>query len=166
MATKLASSLRKSISAEKQNVETKNNNVSKIHSKQLLKPKVADDAIIAKTIVTQEEPVLVKVDSDKKHYVETKVIENLPEKSLASIYCSLSKLSCFNQKFATTLVENLIGTSAEVGNYFYNIWGVKDLSSLQHVNIDLLEKLRKRQLNMINNHVDWLSQFNIKIPKI
>lgn len=171
MATKLTSSLRKSISAEKQSVENKS-----APDPEVAKPTPKAQPVRRKTTATtpkqtiiepaaQETTISKVVAKDKLVVDEVKSVEQEKQKPVPAQNV-LNKIASSNQKLSSAFVENLVSVSNDVNDYLRKMSEIKDFAKLQELNLEFVAMLRKRQQDLINNNIDWLSQFNIKIPKI
>lgn len=175
MATKLTSSLRKSISAEKQSIENKS-----APDPEVAKPTPKAQPVRRKTTATTPKQTIIEpaaqettiskvvakvVAKDKIVVDEVKSVEQEKQKPV-SAQNVLNKIASSNQKLSSAFVENLVSVSNDVNDYLRKMSEIKDFAKLQELNLEFVAMLRKRQQDLINNNIDWLSQFNIKIPKI
>lgn len=175
MATKLTSSLRKSISAEKQSIENKS-----APDPEVAKPTPKAQPVRRKTTATTPKQTITEpaaqettiskvvakvVAKDKLVVDEVKSVEQEKQKPISSQNV-LNKIASSNQKLSSAFVENLVSVSNDVNDYLRKMSEIKDFAKLQELNLEFVAMLRKRQQDLINNNIDWLSQFNIKIPKI
>lgn len=151
MATKLASSLRKSISAEKVTVEEKlsDTNVQIAEIKPITPQKVAQPKVEA-TKVTEPTPknvpqVEVVTNTKSKPAPDTLVIDFFTKSNhtLAAINATLGAVQSINQ---------------DINAYTHSALNVTSFSDLYKLNSELLTKLRLRQQKLIEENLEIFSR--------
>lgn len=188
MASKLISSLRKSISAEKQSVEDKQAGIEEVA---VIKPKaVAAKPAPAKpatprraaaprepkaiaqpvkkaAVIHEVKAVLAPIEATKvqdpakkpQPEVVIKSATLLVSPSLDSIKVMLEKISTSNQELSNSFVKSIVGINQDVTNYLQQISDVKNLVNIQEVNEKFIASLRQRQQELINKNMELFGQF-------
>ena len=187
MASKLTSSLRKSLSAEKQSVEDKQAGIEEVA---VIKPKAvatkpapakpatprrdaaprAPKAIVqpvkaavipeVKAVAAPIEATKVQAPAKKTQpEVVTKSATLLVSPNLDSIKVMLEKISTSNQELSNSFVESIVGINQDVTNYLQQISDVKNLVNIQEVNEKFIASLRQRQQELINKNLELFAQF-------
>ena len=188
MVSKLTSSLRKSISAEKQSVEDKQAGIEEVA---VIKPKAvaakpaaakpatprravasrAPKAIVqpVKSAVTPEAKAVEVAPIETKKApvpakkpqpeVVTKSATLLVSPNLDSIKVMLEKISTSNQELSNSFVESIVGINQDVTTYLQQISDVKNLVNMQEVNEKFIASLRQRQQELINKNMELFGQF-------
>ena len=180
MASKLTSSLRKSISAEKQSVEDKQAGIEEVA---IIKPKAvaakpapakpatprraaaprAPKAIVAPVkaaVIPEVKAVVAPIEAKKAQpEVVTKSATLLVSPNLDSIKVMLEKISTSNQELSNSFVESIVGINQDVTNYLQQISDVKNLVNIQEVNEKFIANLRQRQQELINKNLELFAQF-------
>ena len=187
MASKLTSSLRKSLSAEKQSVEDKQAGIEEVA---VIKPKAvatkpapakpatprrdaaprAPKAIVqpvkaavipeVKAVAAPIEATKVQAPAKKTQpEVVTKSATLLVSPNLDSIKVMLEKISTSNQELSNSFVESIVGINQDVTNYLQQISDVKNLVNIQEVNEKFIANLRQRQQELINKNLELFAQF-------
>lgn len=188
MVSKLTSSLRKSISAEKQSVEDKQAGIEEVA---VIKPKAvaakpaaakpatprravasrAPKAIVqpVKSAVTPEAKAVEVAPIETKKApvpakkpqpeVVTKSATLLVSPNLDSIKVMLEKISTSNQELSNSFVESIVGINQDVTTYLQQISDVKNLVNIQEVNEKFIASLRQRQQELMNKNMELFGQF-------
>lgn len=188
MVSKLTSSLRKSISAEKQSVEDKQAGIEEVA---VIKPKAvaakpaaakpatprravaprAPKAIVqpVKSAVTPEAKAVEVAPIETKKApvpakkpqpeVVTKSATLLVSPNLDSIKVMLEKISTSNQELSNSFVESIVGINQDVTTYLQQISDVKNLVNIQEVNEKFIASLRQRQQELMNKNLELFGQF-------
>lgn len=152
MATKLASSLRKSISAEKVTVEEKlsDTNVQVAEEVKPITPKKVAQPKVEATKVTEPTPknvpqVEVVTNTKSKLAPDTSVIDFFTKSNhtLAAINATLEAVQSINQ---------------DINAYTHSALNVTSFSDLYKLNSELLTKLRLRQQQLIEENLEIFSQ--------
>lgn len=181
MASKLTSSLRKSISAEKQSVEDKQTGTV---DNTVIEPKVA----VEKPAVKLSAPRKVaprKVAAKRPSSTVTKpVVENIkaavsPESSavekpkantaansakqpnVEAVKSILEKINNSSLELSNSFVENFMGINQDFNTYLQQISDVSNLAKVKELNEKFLDNLRKRQQDLIKKNMELLSSFKL-----
>ena len=190
MATKLTSSLRKSIDAEKQSVEDKQPETAKKRTvrKTVAKtvpvaaPKVAksESATLAAKVVKSEPVVEIKpvaktstvnTTSEAKKYIgpalELGSSNPLLQKSLDVIKNSNVEIANYSHEFVTSFLENLLAINDDLTDYKKKLTDINNLSNIHNANLEFLTALRRRQKELIDKNMQLTSKLNLfQFPKI
>ncbi|HRG64008.1 MAG TPA: hypothetical protein PLP75_13440 [Burkholderiales bacterium] len=190
MATKLTSSLRKSIDAEKQSVEDKQPETAKKRTvrKTVAKtvpvaaPKVAkaESATLAAKVVKSEPVVEIKpvaktstvnTTSEAKKYIgpalELGNSNPLLQKSLDIIKNSSVEIANYSHEFVTSFLENLLAINDDLTDYIKKLTDINNLSNIHNANLEFLTALRRRQKELIDKNMQLTSKLNLfQFPKI
>ncbi|TXI97141.1 MAG: hypothetical protein E6Q32_12300 [Neisseriales bacterium] len=190
MATKLTSSLRKSIDAEKQSVEDKQPETAKKRTvrKTVAKtvpvaaPKVAkaESATLAAKVIKSEPVVEIKpvaktstvnTTSETKKYIgpalELGSSNPLLQKGLDVIKNSNAEIANYNHEFVTSFLENLLAINDDLTDYIKKLTDINNLSNIHNANLEFLTALRRRQKELIDKNMQLTSKLNLfQFPKI
>jgi hypothetical protein len=190
MATKLTSSLRKSIDAEKQSVEDKQPETAKKRTvrKTVAKavpvaaPKVAksESASLAAKVVKPEPVVEIKpvaktstvnITPEVKKYagpiLELGSSNPLLQKSLDVIKNSNAEIANYSHEFVTLFLENLLAINDDLTDYIKKLTDINNLSNVHNANLEFLTALRRRQKELIDKNMQLTSKLNLfQFPKI
>lgn len=180
MASKLTSSLRKSISAEKQSVEDKQAGIEEVA---VIKPKAvaakpapakpatprraaaprAPKAVVPPVKAVEVAPIEAKKAPVPVKKPQPEVVTNsatlLVSPNLDSIKVMLEKISTSNQELSNSFVESIVGINQDVTTYLQQISDVKNLVNIQEVNEKFIASLRQRQQELINKNLELFGQF-------
>ena len=183
MASKLTSSLRKSLSAEKQSVEDKQAGIEEVA---VIKPKAvatkpapakpatprrdaaprAPKAIVAPVkaaVIPEVTAVAIQIEEAPAKKTQPEVVTKsatlLVSPNLDSIKVMLEKISTSNQELSNSFVESIVGINQDVTNYLQQISDVKNLVNIQEVNEKFIASLRQRQQELINKNLELFAQF-------
>lgn len=185
MATKLTSSLRKSINAEKQSVEdkqpeinkkrvvrktaTKPIEVPKVESTELpvepMKSEIAKDIKLAAK--TDNASVQVETKKSVGPILELGNISPFLQKSMDMIKNSNAEITNYSHEFISSFLENLLVINDDLADYIKKLLDIKNVSNIHNVNLEFLTTLRKRQKELIDKNMQLTSQLEIfKLPKL
>ena len=190
MATKLTSSLRKSIDAEKQSVEDKQPETAKkrtvrkavVKTAPVTAPKVAkSESASPATKVVKPEPVVeikpvaktpaVNITPEVKKYtgpiLELGSSNPLLQKSLDVIKNSNAEIANYSHEFVTSFLENLLAINDDLTDYIKKLTDINNLSNVHNANLEFLTALRRRQKELIDKNMQLTSKLNLfQFPKI
>lgn len=190
MVTKLTSSLRKSIDAEKQSVEDKQPETVKKRAvrKPVAKaapvaaPEVAKvESVSLAAEVVKPEPVVeikpvakaatVNITPEVKKYagptLELGSANPLLQKSLDVIKNSNAEIANYSHEFVTSFLENLLAINDDLADYIKKLADINNLSNVHNANLEFLTALRRRQKELIDKNMQLTSKLNLfKFPKI
>lgn len=182
MASKLTSSLRKSISAEKQSVEDKQTGtvdntviepkvaVEKPAVKLSAPRKVAPRKVAAKrpsSTVTKPvvENVKAAVSSPESPVVEkpkaNTAANSAKQPKVDAVKSILEKINNSSLELSNSFVENFMGINQDFNTYLQQISDVSNLAKVKEVNEKFLDNLRKRQQDLIKKNMELLSSFKL-----
>ncbi len=190
MATKLTSSLRKSIDAEKQSVEDKQPETAKkrtvrkavVKAVPVTAPKVAkSESASPASKVVKPEPVVeikpvakdpaVNMASEIRKYagpmLELGSSNPLLQKSLDIINDSNAEMANYSHEFVTSFLENLLAINDDLADYIKKLTDINNLSNVHNANLEFLTVLRRRQKELIDKNMQLTSKLNLfQFPKI
>lgn len=190
MATKLTSSLRKSIDAEKQSVEDKQPETVRKRAVRkpvakaapVIAPKVAkvESASLAAEVVKPEPVVEIKpvpkaatvnTTPEVKKYLgpmlELGSANPLLQKSLDVIKNSNTEIANYSHEFVTSFLENLLAINDDLADYIKKLTDINNLGNVHNANLEFLTALRRRQKELIDKNMQLSSKLNLfKFPKI
>lgn len=181
MASKLTSSLRKSISAEKQSVEDKQTGTV---DNTIIEPKVAEEKpaaklaaprkaaprkVAAKTPSTATKPVVenvkAAVSSSESPVVEkpkaNTAANSAKQPKVDAVKSILEKINNSSLELSNSFVENFMGINQDFNSYLQQISDVSNLAKVKEVNEKFLDNLRKRQQELIKKNMELLSSFKL-----
>ena len=186
MASKLTSSLRKSISAEKQSVEDKQTGtvdntivepkvaVEKPPAAKLAAPrkaaprKVAPRKVAAKTLSTATKSVVENVKaavSPESPAVEkpkaNTAANSAKQSNVDAVKSILDKINSSSLELSNSFVENFMGINQDFNSYLQQISDVSNLVKVKEANEKFLDNLRKRQQELIKKNMELLSSFKL-----
>lgn len=179
MATKLTSSLRKSISAEKETVEQKTAPATKrVAKKPATTPKTLTKPAVAKPKPTVVEKLHQKPAAQpqdvKPPQIEAQPITQFkaftaPNFNFAANLNSenasklVSSIATSNQQIIDSALQTIQAVHQDLTNYLYEIADPKNLANVAHLNNELLTKFRLRQESFWQNSLDIFNQIiNLK----
>ena len=190
MATKLTSSLKKSIDAEKQSVEDKQPETAKkrtvrkvtVKTVPVTAPKVAksENASPASKVVKPEPVVEIKpvakdpavnMASEIRKYagpmLELGSSNPLLQKSLDIINDSNAEMANYSHEFVTSFLENLLAINDDLADYIKKLTDINNLSNVHNAYLEFLTVLRRRQKELIDKNMQLTSKLNLfQFPKI
>lgn len=180
MASKLTSSLRKSISAEKQSVEDKQTGtvdntivepkvaVEKPAAKLAAPRKAAPRKVAAKTSSTATKPVVENVKAEvslgspavEKPKANTSA-NSTKQPKVDAVKSILEKINNSSLELSNSFVENFMGINQDFNSYLQQISDVSNLAKVKEANEKFLDNLRKRQQELIKKNMELLSSFKL-----
>lgn len=181
MASKLTSSLRKSISAEKQSVEDKQTGtvdntiiepkvaVEKPAAKLAAPRKAAPRKVATKTPLTATKPVVenvkAAVSSPESPVVEkpkaNTAANSAKQPKVDAVKSILEKINNSSLELSNSFVENFMGINQDFNSYLQQISDVSNLAKVKEANEKFLDNLRKRQQELIKKNMELLSSFKL-----
>ena len=180
MTSKLTSSLRKSISAEKQSVEDKQTLATNDNA--VVVPKSAVEKPIAKSTTprkTSPRKATTKKDlnNEIKQVVEDIKISANSEQplkndkdgnsntsaqvSIDSIKIILDKINSSSLELSNSFIENFMGVNQDFNDYLQQVSDVSNLAKIKEVNEKFLDNLRKRQQELIKKNMELFGAFKL-----
>lgn len=173
MATKLTSSLRKSISAEKETVEQK----TAPATKKVVKKPATTPKTVAKPAVEKPKPTVVENLQEpvaqpravKPPQIEAQPITQFkaftaPNFNFAANLNSenasklVNSIATSNQQIIDSALQTIQAVNQDLTNYLYEIVDPKNLANVANLNSELLTKLRLRQESFWQNSLEIFNQ--------
>lgn len=184
MTSKLTSSLRKSISAEKQSVEDKQtlstNDNAVVATKTAAEKPIAKSTTPRKTSLRKattkkdlnneikpvvedikisansEQPLKNNIKNDKDGNSSTSA-----QASIDSIKIILDKINSSSLELSNSFIENFMGVNQDFNDYLQQVSDVSNLAKIKEVNEKFLDNLRKRQQELIKKNMELFGAFKL-----
>lgn len=180
MTSKLTSSLRKSISAEKQSVEDKL--TPSTNDNAVVAPKAAVEKPIAKSttprktsprkattkkdLTNEIKPVVedIKISANSEQLLKNDKDGNSntsAQASIDSIKIILDKINRSSLELSNSFIENFMGVNQDFNDYLQQVSDVSNLAKIKEVNEEFLDNLRKRQQELIKKNIELFGAFKL-----
>lgn len=180
MATKLTSSLRKSISAEKETVEQKTTPRKKpavkkpiaaakptvkpaIAAKKTTAPEVAVPEVVKPNVAIPDGPTKPTTQNHSQPAVQLSSYKTPDfnfklQASSVDATKLLNSIAVSNQKIIDSALQTIQAVNQDLTNYIYQIVEPSNLSDIVNLNTELMTKLRLRQESFWQNSFDIFNQ--------
>lgn len=182
MATKLTSSLRKSITAEKESLDNKLSTEESAINKPIEPKKPAIRKYSATVKVTTPKVELVKAKEPEviqtpisREYTKSNLVESKPLLTASStisaknllanetalkVYNLANNFASSNYELGDITMQTLQAINQDFTNYLYEIVDINNISNLQALNTELITKLHLRQKNMFEESMKILMKIS------